>query len=58
MRTAYTGLRLAGWSRRESLRLAVLVARLSLRDSPTDTWGRPRKPSRERASHPREADLG
>jgi hypothetical protein len=39
MRRTYLQGRLAGYSRRESIRLALLVARLSLRDPPTDTWG-------------------
>jgi hypothetical protein len=40
MRKAYVQARLVGYSRRESLRVALLVGRLSLRDPPTDTWGR------------------
>jgi hypothetical protein len=41
MAKAYWQARLAGYSARESVRIAVLVARLSLRDPATDTWGRP-----------------
>jgi hypothetical protein len=41
MRRAYLQARLFGYSRRESLGLALLVVRLSLRDPPTDVWGRP-----------------
>jgi hypothetical protein len=39
MRRAYLQARRAGYSTRESLSVAVLVARLSLRDPPTDVWG-------------------
>jgi hypothetical protein len=41
MRSAYLEARRFGYSRRESLRVALLVGRLSLRDAPTDLWGRP-----------------
>lgn len=47
MRPAYLQARLFGCSRRESLRLALLVGRLSLRDPPTDVWGRPIERVRE-----------
>ena len=40
MRKAYLQARLAGYSRRASLRVALLVGRLSLLDPPTDVWGR------------------
>jgi hypothetical protein len=63
MRSAYLGARRAGYSRRESLRVALLVNRLSLRDPPTDVWGRPlqtatddRQVSPRRASEGRDAD--
>jgi hypothetical protein len=39
MLRAYTQARLVGYSRFESVRVALLVGRLSLRDAPTDTWG-------------------
>jgi hypothetical protein len=35
----YPQARLVGYSRFESVRVALLVGRLSLRDAPTDTWG-------------------
>jgi hypothetical protein len=41
MRSAYLEARRFGYSRRASLRVALLVGRLSLRDPPTDLWGRP-----------------
>jgi len=41
MRSAYLEARRFGYSRRESFRVALLVGRLSLRDPPTDVWGRP-----------------
>jgi hypothetical protein len=40
MPRAYLQARLTGYSTLEAVRVAVLVARLSLRDPPTDTWGR------------------
>lgn len=40
MPRAYLQARLAGYTTLEAVRVAVLVARLSLRDPPTDTWGR------------------
>ena len=43
MRKAYLQARLAGYSRRGALRVAVLVGRLSLLDPPTDLWGKPSK---------------
>ena len=36
---AYPQARLVGYSRFESVRVALLVGRLCLRDGPTDTWG-------------------
>ena len=39
MLRAYTQARLVGYSRFESVRVTLLVGRLSLRDAPTDTWG-------------------
>ena len=44
MRRAYVQARRAGYSRRESLRVTLLVGRLALRDPPTDTWGRRLEP--------------
>lgn len=38
---AYRSARRIGYSRRGSLSLALLLARLSRNDRPTDTWGRP-----------------
>ena len=40
MRRAYMEARHFGYSRRGSFRVALLTGRLSLRDPPTDTWGR------------------
>ena len=40
MLRAYLQARLVPYSRFESVRVALLVGRLSLRDAPTDTWGR------------------
>lgn len=37
---AYLDARHARYSKLASVRVALLVARLSLRDPPTDTWGR------------------
>jgi hypothetical protein len=39
MRRAYLQARLAGFSRRDAFRVALLVGRLSLLDPPTDLWG-------------------
>jgi hypothetical protein len=36
----YRDCRRIGCTRRESLRLALLLARLSFNDPPTDVWGR------------------
>jgi hypothetical protein len=41
MPTSYRHARRLGFTRTESLRLSLLLARLSLHDPPTDLWGRP-----------------